>query len=761
MTVVLPLLLAALCAPLAWGVGRWHPRASGLAGAAGAAASLAALVWGWHAGPAQVSWDWAPSWQARLTLGLDGLSVLYGGLVLGLGGLITLYARAYVPHHLAEHHRPPEDEARFHLWVLAFMASMLLLVLAQDALLLFIALELTTVTSFFLIGYDRERPEARAAALTALIVTGATSLVFLVGVLLLGVAHGTYAVDELALRVDPGPRLTVALVCLAVGALGKSAQVPFHFWLPRAMAAPTPVSAYLHSAAMVASGVFLLQRLHPLFAREPRVLLGLAAVGALSMLVGSLFSLSAWKLKRVLAYSTIAQYGYVLVLVGLSSPGAPLYVLAHALCKAALFLTVGAITQVTGKDSLRHVGGLARSMPWLAGASAVASAGLAGLPLTVGFFKDELFFTALAGRGGAWMGLGLLGAALTLGYTARLWTGLFLGLPKGEGARPSWGLVGPVVVLGAAVLGLGVWLSPLERLAEASARAMLGGSAGVGLAYHLDARGENLLALGAWGLGAGLWATRRRWEAPLGRLTAAAEALGPERLYRALLSGADTVSDWLREREVRGLRDRVASVLVPAGLLGGAALWLTPHQGPLFLTGPLRLDDVPLVLGLLIAAGAAVATLRATSHLVLVLVLSCVGFSLAAVFAFAAAPDVAFTAVLVETTFTLLFLALLSRLPRSSQRQAQAEASRPRWRDWAFAGVAGASAAAVSWNALSHLGPSRVVEVYVATTEAVHAKDVVTAILADFRGLDTVDEVSVVAVVLLGVVHLLGGEEAK
>ncbi|OJH36515.1 NADH-quinone oxidoreductase subunit L [Cystobacter ferrugineus] len=762
MTVVLPLLLVLSGVALVLGVGAWRPSWAGPVGALCSAAGLGAFLRARAVGFAAVSLEWIPTWNVRLALALDGLSFLYGTLVLGVGLLVLVYACAYLPHYLEERHRPRRDEVRLYAWVLVFMGAMLLLVMARDALLLVIALDLTTVASYFLIGYDRERTGSRSAALMALIVTGGTSVVLLAGVVSLGLACGTFELSELAARAPGGTRLTVALGCLAVGALAKSAQVPLHFWLPRAMAAPTPVSAYLHSAAMVAAGVFVLQRFLPVFALAPAVLQGLAAVGLLSMLVGSLFSLCAWRFKRVLAYSTIAQYGYVLVLVGLGGAGAPLYVLAHGLCKAALFLTVGAVTHATGEESLEKVGGLWRSLPGLAGASAVAAAGLAGLPLTLGFFKDELFFRALVERGGAWSAAGVLGAALTLAYTGRLWTGLFLGAPRGAGGHASWGLVAPVGVLGAGVLLGGVWLGPLNGLADAAEGEMFGHPAPLKLAYHLDARAENLLALGAWVLGAGVLVTRRRWEAPLEALTRAASQVGVERAYGALLAGADALSDGLRRLEVRDLRDRVASVLVPAGLLGAAALVTTPGRGPLFSWGPgVGLADVPLVLGLLIAAGAAVATLRAANHLHLVMLLSCVGFSLAAVFAFAAAPDVAFTAVLVETTFTLLFLALLSRLPRHSQERAQVEATRTRWRDWVFAGVAGVSATATSWNALSHLHEERVVSAHVAWTEAAHARDVVSAIITDFRGLDTVGETSVMVVVLLGIIHLLTGERAE
>ncbi|MET0405937.1 MAG: proton-conducting transporter membrane subunit, partial [Cystobacter sp.] len=403
MTLVLPLLFVALGVPLVLGMGAWRPAWAGPVGVVCAAASFAAFLRARVAGFSTVSFPWIPTWNVHLSLSLDGLSFLYGLLVLGVGLLILLYACAYMPHYLEEQERPRRDEARLHAWVLVFMGAMLVLIMARDALLLVIALDVTTVASYFLIGYDTQRAESRSAALMALLVTGSTSVVLLAGVVSLGLACGTFALERLADSAPEGARLTAALVCVAVGAMGKSAQVPVHFWLPRAMAAPTPVSAYLHSAAMVAAGVFVLQRFLPVFALEPQVMHVLALVGLVSMLVGSLFSMCAWRLKRVLAYSTIAQYGYVLVMLGLGGAGAPFYVLAHGLCKAALFLTVGAVSHATGEDSLEKLGGLWRAMPGLAVASAVASAGVAGLPRTGGLLNDEHVLHARAGAGGAWV----------------------------------------------------------------------------------------------------------------------------------------------------------------------------------------------------------------------------------------------------------------------------------------------------------------------------------------------------------------------
>ena len=226
----------------------------------------------------------------------------------------------------------------------------------------------------------------------------------LMGAVLLYAEYGTFSVPELAERVRAGGTTTAALGLIAIAALAKSAQVPLHFWLPRAMAAPTPVSAYLHSAAMVAAGVLVLGRVHPLLAVEPLVLDGLVVVGFASILVGGLLALGQDELKQILAHSTISQYGYVVVLYGIGgaagAAAAAFYVVAHAIAKSALFMTAGAITEATGESRLSHLGGLARSMPVLAIASGIAAATLAAVPLTIGFFKDELFFTAALGAGG-------------------------------------------------------------------------------------------------------------------------------------------------------------------------------------------------------------------------------------------------------------------------------------------------------------------------------------------------------------------------
>src|SRR3712207_2146381 len=296
---------------------------------------------------------WVPSWDLRFALSLDGLAALYALLATGIGFAVLLYSSRYLPLHLEHEGRPESEGVRFYFFVLLFMGSMVGLAMAQDLILLFVFWDLTAIASYFLIGFDRHKEESRASALMALLVTGITAVLLLIGALFLYAAHGTFSVPVLAGRVEPGPLLTSCGLLIAVAGLAKSAQVPFHFWLPRAMAAPTPVSAYLHSAAMVAAGVLLIGRVYPLLQKSEFLLDALLVVGLLSMAVGGLLALTRDVLKQLLAYSTIAQYGFVVTMYGLGGKygagGAAFYVIAHAIAKSALFLTAGAVTEATGK----------------------------------------------------------------------------------------------------------------------------------------------------------------------------------------------------------------------------------------------------------------------------------------------------------------------------------------------------------------------------------------------------------------------------
>ena len=737
----------------------WAPPATVLATAG---VGFVALLWLWLAGGGEVDLPWAPTLDLRLHLRLDGLAAMYALMATGVAVPVFIFAWPYLPHHLAQQGRSLREQPRFYALLGLFMVSMVGLALAQDLILLFVFWDLTAVASYLLIAYDRDDPGARRAALMALLVTAITAVALLIGTLLLYDRYGTFSLPELFRVAESSTTVTVAGALIAVAALAKSAQVPFHFWLGRAMAAPTPVSAYLHSAAMVAAGVLLIGRAYPLLERSPLLLDALVVVGFASMLVGGVLALTRDDLKQVLAYSTFSQYGYVVFLYGLGGEAgvgaAAFYVVTHAVAKCALFLAAGAVTRATGSERLSELGGLGRRMPVVAGASLACAATVASLPLTVGFFADELLFKAALERGWVFAAMALAIAVVTLAYMARFWTQIFLGAPRGEAGPVPAAMVAPIGVLGAVCLVCGLVPAPFAQIAQDAAAPSLLAAVPVEARYYLDLRAENLLALATFALGALVYAGHRVLPAAAGVVAALGERLGPERWYTASLRALNRLSDSVHDLEVRDFRGRVTAVFLPSGALFALAFVLTPTLGA-YAVGPLTAGDLPLALVLAFAAGVALAAARPRGHLTLVLTLGTVGFALAVAYALLGAPNVALVAVLVETILALLFVGVLSLLPRDAlreQMQAPRERRGTRYRDPIVGLVAGAAVFLLVWGPLSRDDAGgdaarRLTEL----APAAHADNVVTAILVDLRALDTLGEVTVVAIALLGVAKLL------
>jgi multicomponent Na+:H+ antiporter subunit A len=762
--VLTPLVLAFLAAPAALLAGALKPAYAAPIGTIFAALAALATLWGWLSGGGTLDIAWVPSWDLRFTVALDGLAALYALLATGIGFAVLVYSWRYLPLHLEHERRMQSDAVSFYFFVLLFMGSMVGLAMAQDLILIFVFWDLTAIASYYLIGYDRHKEESRASALMALLVTGITAVLLLIGALFLYAAYGTFSVPELAGRVEPGPLLTGCGLLIAVSGLAKSAQVPFHFWLPRAMAAPTPVSAYLHSAAMVAAGVLLIGRVYPLLQKSEFLLDALLVFGILSMAVGGLLALTRDVLKQLLAYSTIAQYGFVVTMYGLGGKygagGAAFYVIAHALAKSALFLTAGAVTEATGEDRLSKLGGLRKSMPLLAVTSGLAAATLTSLPLTVGFFADEFFFAAALERGFLFVSLAVVSAATTLAYTWRFWSGIFVGEVHASAHRVPWLLVVPVVALGAIGLIGGFVAGPFEKLAEAAGEVSFGAQTPLDASYHLEILPEYVMALAAYALGAAIIVSRPVWSRAALGLSRLGALVGPERAYGLTVHGLNRLSDSVHRLEIRHPRGRVASVLVPTAVLVGVAVLATPGTGA-YRVGEFRAEEAPLMLAMLAVAVASITTTFVRRHVTLALVLSSAGFVLAVVYALYAAPNVVLVAVLVETMLTLLLVATMQLIPYEVlHRQAVLPPVRLA-RQVLVSALAGAFAFVVAWGALSQPPAGRTVaETDVRLAPEAHAQNVVTAILADFRGLDTVGEITVVALVLLGVATLLG-EVAK
>ncbi|MGD9890838.1 MAG: proton-conducting transporter membrane subunit, partial [Dehalococcoidia bacterium] len=435
-----------------------------------------------------LSYGWIPSLGVSLSFYLDGLSLLFALLITGIGALILIYAGGYMAGRA--------DLGLFYAYLLLFMGSMLGLVLADNVITLFVFWELTSISSYLLIGFDHERAESRAAALQALLVTNAGGLAMLAGLILLSQVGGSPEISILrtqgeAIRADD-LYLPILLLVLA-GAFTKSAQFPFHFWLPGAMAAPTPVSAYLHSATMVKAGVYLLARMSPILGGTDTWTVLVTATGAVTMLVGGLVALYQTDLKRILAYSTVSALGTLVLLLGLGTSvavtGAIVFLLAHALYKGALFMVAGSVDHEAGTRDVDRLGGLRRAMPVTSAAAALAAVSMAGFGPVFSFIGKELLNEAVLETETARVLLVLavvLASALFVavaGITGvRPFVGVAPALPKQAHEAPAGMWFGPALL---AVLGVVLGLVPevAERtLVIPAADAVLGAPAGLHLA---------------------------------------------------------------------------------------------------------------------------------------------------------------------------------------------------------------------------------------------------------------------------------------
>ncbi|MBC8011872.1 MAG: DUF4040 domain-containing protein, partial [Burkholderiales bacterium] len=426
-----------------------------------------------------VVWEWIPSLGANLSFTADGLAMLYALIVSGVGMLVVFYAACYLDDH---HYR---DHGKFYCYLLLFMGSMLVTVMSSNLLVLFVAWELTGITSFLLIGFLHDKAESQRGARMALLTTGLTGLVLLAGVVLLRVAYGTFDLAEIiaAGGVAAGNEalLGAAFLCCFVGIAGKSAQFPFHYWLPNAMAAPTPVSAYLHSATMVKLGVFLTARLLPVFNGLDTWMPLLTGIGFGTMLLGAVLALLSQDLKGVLAYTTVAQLGLLIGYYGLHEQGVAvpwdaLHILNHVFYKACLFMVVGIIDHCTGTRDLRKLGGLWQKMPLVGTAAIFALAAFAGLPPTTGFLSKEMLladlyelYHAQGGLQGLWpLATVALASAINIAVAARILFGAFLGKPthavEAHFHAPSLGLQAPAVLLGAMTMIGGLGAAAFGRL---------------------------------------------------------------------------------------------------------------------------------------------------------------------------------------------------------------------------------------------------------------------------------------------------------
>jgi multicomponent Na+:H+ antiporter subunit A len=697
---------------------------------------------------------WIPQLQLDLTVRVDALSWLLALIVTGVGALVILYCVKYFS-------ADEEGLGRFAASLLAFTGAMYGLVIADNVYLLFIFWEATSVFSYLLIGHYIGRVASRGAALQALIVTTAGGLAMLVGLVMLVQGAGTANLSELIDLAPRGTMTTIAVMLILVGALSKSAIIPFHFWLPAAMAAPTPVSAYLHAAAMVQAGIYLIARLAPGFGQTPGwhpLLLGL---GVFTMLVGGWRALTQFDLKLLLAYGTVSQLGFLVAVVSFGTRTAALagvaLLLAHALFKAALFLVVGIVDHRAGTRDLRKLSGLGREAPFLTAIAVVATLSMAGIPFTAGFVAKEAVLTAFfedAASGSAlgWVALiGVaLGSTLTVAYSARFLWGAFARKRQVEKVRPVhesvWFLFSPGLLALA-----GIALAPLFTVV------------GTALSAYpaLFPPGDHDYVLALWhGLDPALFVSTLTVLGGLAMFLARAPIferqsrvpaiVDSSELYRKSARALDRLAGRVTATTQRGSLPFYLSVilLVFAGSVGTTlAVNRTWPSEVLWFDGPAQ-----LAIGAIMVV-AAVALTRASKRFPAALLVGATGYGMAALFAFHGAPDLALTQVLVETVTLIAFVLVLRRLPA---RLGQEHGSAHRVVRAIVGVTVGLLMAAV---AIVALGARTAAPISLALPDLAHelghGNNVVNVVLVDIRGWDTLGELSVLIAAATGVASLV------
>ncbi|MGV8940649.1 MAG: monovalent cation/H+ antiporter subunit A [Lysobacter sp.] len=709
-----------------------------------------------------VRWSvpWIPQLGLAFSLRLDGLAWMFAAMVLGIGGLVVMYSHYYLDAH--------EKARRFFYYLLLFMGSMLGMVLAGNLLLLAVFWELTSISSFLLIGFWSQRQDAREGARMALTITAGGGLALLAGVILIGHIVGSYELDVVLAAGDliRGHALypwVLGLVLL--GAFTKSAQFPFQFWLPHAMAAPTPVSAYLHSATMVKAGVFLLVRLHPVLAGTDLFFYVVSGVGTITLLLGAWNAIFQQDLKGLLAYSTISHLGLITLLFGLSTPFAVVaglfHILNHATFKASLFMAAGIIDHETGTRDMRLLGNLRRYLPWTSALAIIASLAMAGIPLLNGFLSKEMFFAEaldISGHDGARLAISVaafLFAVFGVAYSLRFVHETFFS----EGPRgvqhpihePPRFMQVPVAIL--AITCIAVGIAPQWTVGPMLASAAFGVLGAAVPDYSLAVwHGMNLpLAMSLGGVlgGVMLYLGLRR---ALDMHANAKRSLG-RRLFRrnieALFHFARRITHLLANDSVQ--RSMLALMLV--AIAAGAAPFVAALGEPSVAVARIS-QPMPLMAWVLwlVLVGCTVATLALhRTRLLAVIAMGGVGLAISMTFVALSAPDLALTQLLVEIVTLALMLLGLNYLPKGSPPE---RSPWRRGRDALIAVTAGGGIAALAWAMMTRPANTVASELLARSLPEAFGANVVNVILVDFRGFDTFGEITVYAIAAL-VVHAM------
>ena len=739
--------------------------------------SLAALVWVALLFPTlqtgQVlheEYRWIPSAGINFSVRMDGFAWMFAMLVTGIGLLVALYARYYMSKN--------DPVPRFFSFFLAFMGAMLGVVLSGNVVQLVFFWELTSLFSFMLIGYWYHRKDARRGARMALTVTGAGGLAMLAGMLMLGHIAGSYQLDVIlgaGERIRAHPLYTPMLVLVLLGAFTKSAQFPFHFWLPRAMAAPTPVSAYLHSATMVKAGVFLLARLWPALSGTEQWFWLVGGAGVVTLVLGAYFAMFQNDLKGLLAYSTISHLGLITLLLGLNrdlaAVAAVFHIMNHATFKASLFMAAGIIDHETGTRDMRRLSGLWKAMPITGTLAFVASAAMAGVPLMNGFLSKEMFFAETVDLSSTpLLDYGLPVAATLAGifavvYSMRFSVGVFLGPPARqlplEPHEPVRWMRVPIEILVLLCIVVGIFPQwSIGPALDVAARPVVGGAMPpFSLAIWHGFNKPLVMSLIALGGGIALYLLLRRGVVAGRFKHAPLLGLNGQRLFESTLYGLDRASRWaLAVLSTYRLQPQMLLMVLAAIVFASVALW----------AGGISWGDRPRVPGnlefallwVLGCVAALAAANQAKFHrLAALILLGAVGLAVSLTFLWFSAPDLALTQLTVEVVTTVLFLLGLRWLPKRRPEEAEHLGLRVRARrarDFVVSLVAGGGMAVLAYAMMTRPAPQSISPFFIdRSLPEGGGTNVVNVMLVDFRAFDTMGEITVLGIVGLTVYALL------